>query len=77
MLLVFLILFGRAGDVGTGNREGTGFSFDETTGVNIDDSTPVSTDYKEGDNSFTSKIDKVVVEVQLMTPAQAAEETKV
>jgi len=34
----------------------TGFSFDETTGVGIDDSTPVSTDYKEGDNSFTGKI---------------------
>ena len=36
-------------------------------------STPVSTDYKEGDNSFASKIDKVVVEVQPMTPAQAAD----
>src|SRR5215469_11479436 len=55
----------------------TGFSFDETTGVGIDDSTPVSTDYKEGDNSFTGKIDKVVVEVQPMTPAEAAEEKKI
>lgn len=47
-----------------------GFSFDETTGVGLDDSTPVSTDYKEGENSFTGKIEKVVIEVQQMTPAR-------
>jgi hypothetical protein len=54
----------------------TGFSFDETAGVGIDDSTPVSTDYKEGDNAFTGKILKVVVEVQPVTAAQAAQEQK-
>jgi hypothetical protein len=55
----------------------TGFSFDETTGVGIDESTPVTTDYKEGDNTFTGKILKVVVEVQPMSAAQAADEKKV
>ena len=45
--------------------------------MGIDDSTPVSTDYKEGDNSFTGKIDKVVIRVGPMTPAQAADEKKV
>jgi hypothetical protein len=53
----------------------TGFSFDETTGVGIDDSTPVSTDYKEGDNSPARY--KVVIELQPMTAAQAEEEKKV
>jgi len=59
--------------VGASNAHNhTGFSFDETTGVGIDDSTPVSIDYKEGDNSFTGKIDKVIVEVQPITAAQSS-----
>ena len=44
--------------------QGMIFSADETAGVGMDDATPVTTDYKERDNSFTGKILKVVVEVQ-------------
>lgn len=57
--------------------EPTGFSFDETAGVGIDESTPVSTDYKEGDNAFTGKIDKVVIEVQPMSTGDADKEKQV
>jgi arylsulfatase len=50
------------------------FSADETAGVGIDEATPVSTDYEEGDNTFTGKILKVVVDVEPVTPTQAAED---
>ncbi len=40
------------------------FSADETAGVGKDDATPVTADYKERDNSFTGKIQKVVVDVK-------------
>ena len=40
------------------------FSADETANVGVDDATPVTADYKERDNAFTGKIDKVVIEVQ-------------
>lgn len=40
------------------------FSADETAGVGIDEASPVSDDYKEGNNTFTGKILKVVVDVQ-------------
>jgi arylsulfatase len=40
------------------------FSADETAGVGLDDATPVTTDYKERDNSFTGKIIKVTVDVK-------------
>jgi arylsulfatase len=40
------------------------FSADETAGVGIDDATPVTTDCQEGDNAFTGKIFKVVVDVK-------------
>ncbi len=40
------------------------FSADETAGVGMDDATPVTTDYKERDNSFTGKILKVTVDVK-------------
>ena len=42
------------------------FAADETAGVGIDEASPVSDDCKEGDNAFTGKIAKVVVEVQPM-----------
>jgi arylsulfatase len=40
------------------------FSADETADVGADESTPVTEDYKEGDNAFTGKIKKVVVEMK-------------
>ena len=49
------------------------FSADETADVGLDDATPVSTDYKEGDNAFTGKILKVVVDVKPMGAAERAE----
>jgi hypothetical protein len=52
------------------------FSGDETAGVGIDDATPVSADYKEGNNAFTGRILKVVVEVQPMTTGEASREKK-
>ncbi len=39
------------------------FSADEGASVGLDDETAVSNDYKEGDNKFTGKIQKVVIEV--------------
>jgi arylsulfatase len=39
-----------------------GFSADEGVNVGADHETPVSEDYKEGDNKFTGKIQKVTVE---------------
>ena len=40
------------------------FSADETADVGVDEATPVTEDYKEGDNRFTGKIGKVVVELK-------------
>jgi arylsulfatase len=40
------------------------FSADETADVGEDEATPVTEDYKEGDNAFTGKIDKVTVELK-------------
>ena len=39
------------------------FSADEGADVGLDGETPVTDDYKEGDNKFTGKIQKVVIEV--------------
>ncbi|HLW64357.1 MAG TPA: arylsulfatase [Gemmataceae bacterium] len=39
------------------------FSADEGTDVGMDGETPVTDDYKEGDNRFTGKIRKIVIEV--------------
>lgn len=39
------------------------FSADEGADVGLDGETPVTDDYKEGDNRFTGKIQKVVIEV--------------
>ena len=49
------------------------FSADETAGVGMDDATPVTTDYKERDNTFTGKILKVTVEVKPTGTATKAE----
>jgi hypothetical protein len=49
------------------------FSADETAGVGMDDATPVTTDYKEHDNSFTGKILKVTVDVKPVGAALKAE----
>ncbi len=49
------------------------FSADETAAVGKDDSTPVTNDYKERDNSFTGKIQKVVIDVKPVGAAVKAE----
>ncbi len=62
--------------VATGRIERTQgmiFSADETADVGLDGATPVSTDYKEGDNAFTGKILKVVVDVKPVGAAERAE----
>jgi arylsulfatase len=53
--------------------QGMIFSADETAGVGQDDATPVTTDYKERDNSFTGKILKVTVEVKPIGAAVKAQ----
>lgn len=40
------------------------FSFDDGLGIGVDDETNVSLDYKEGDNAFTGKINRVTVSVK-------------
>ena len=40
------------------------FSADEGTDVGVDGETPVSNDYKQGDNKFTGKIDKVTIDTK-------------
>ena len=40
------------------------FSAAETAGVGLDNATPVTDEYKEGDNKFTGKIEKVTVELK-------------
>ncbi|HTS44033.1 MAG TPA: arylsulfatase [Puia sp.] len=40
------------------------YSADEGTDVGVDNETPVSNDYKEGDNKFTGKINKITIDVQ-------------
>lgn len=49
------------------------FSADETAGVGKDDATPVTADYKERDNSFTGKIQKVVIDVKQIGEAVKAQ----
>lgn len=49
------------------------FSADETAGVGMDDATPVTTDYKERDNSFTGKIIKVTIDVKPVGAAVKAQ----
>jgi arylsulfatase len=43
--------------------QGYAFSADEGADVGVDEGTPVTEDYKEGDNRFTGKIQKVTVEI--------------
>jgi hypothetical protein len=43
--------------------QGYMFSADEGVDVGLDGETPVSSDYKEGDNKFTGKIKKVVIDI--------------
>lgn len=40
------------------------FSADETADVGVDEATPVTEVYKERDNAFNGKINKVVIELQ-------------
>ena len=58
------------------HTQGIVFSADDTAGVGIDEATNVTNDYKEGDNTFTGKILKVVVDVQPIGAAQKQEEDK-
>ena len=44
--------------------QGYVFSIDEGADVGLDGETPVTTDYKERDNSFTGKIGKVTIELK-------------
>jgi arylsulfatase len=44
--------------------QGFVFSADEGADVGLDGETPVTDDYKEGDNKFTGKIQKVVIKVE-------------
>ena len=44
--------------------QGIMFSADEGADVGVDAGTPVTEDYKERDNKFTGKIDKVTVELK-------------
>ena len=53
--------------------QGMIFSADEGAGVGLDDATPVTSDYKERDNSFTGKILKVTVDVKPIGAAVKAE----
>jgi hypothetical protein len=53
--------------------QGMVFSADETADVGLDGATPVTNDYKEGDNSFTGKIFKVVVGVKPLGVAEKAQ----
>ena len=62
--------------VATGRIERTQgmlFSADETADVGLDGATPVSSDYKEGNNSFTGKILKLVVDVKPIGATEKAE----
>jgi arylsulfatase len=52
------------------------FSADETAGVGVDDATPVTSDYKEYDNTFTGKILKVTIDVKEIGVADKATEDK-
>jgi arylsulfatase len=47
-----------------GRTQPSVFSADETADVGVDEATPVTEDYQEGDNAFTGKIKKVVVEIK-------------
>jgi arylsulfatase len=58
------------------HTQGFVFSADETADVGLDGATPVSTDYKEGDNSFTGKILKVVVDIKPLGAAEKADAGK-
>jgi hypothetical protein len=54
------------------HTQGFVFSADETADVGLDGATPVSTDYKEGENTFTGKILKVVVDIKPLGVAEKA-----
>jgi len=56
--------------------QGLVFSADETAGVGIDEATNVTDDYKQGDNAFTGKILKVVIDIQPIAAAQKVDEDK-
>jgi arylsulfatase A-like enzyme len=56
------------------HTQGNFFSADEGTDVGQDGETPVTDDYKEGDNKFTGKIQKVVIEVGSVKLAAADRE---
>jgi arylsulfatase len=52
------------------------FSADEGADVGEDGETAVSTDYKQGDNKFTGRIVKVMIELKATTPATAIQAEK-
>ena len=49
------------------------FSADEGADVGMDDGTPVTEDYKEHDNKFTGKIEKVTIDLKEMKAADKGE----
>jgi arylsulfatase A-like enzyme len=59
-------IFVNGNKVGEGRIDQTqafAFSADEGADVGVDGETPVTSDYKEGDNKFTGKIKKVVIDL--------------
>ena len=55
------------------STQGNIFSADEGADVGLDGETPVTDDYKERDNKFTGKIDKVTIELKEMKTAATDE----
>ena len=47
------------------------FSADEGADVGVDEGTPVTEDYKERDNKFSGKINKVTIDLKEMKAANA------
>lgn len=54
----------QVGEVQTTKNPFAVFAFDDGLGVGVDEDTNVSLDYKEEDNKFTGKIEKVVIRVK-------------
>lgn len=54
----------KVGEGKIGRTQPNIFSADETADVGVDEATPVTEDYEEGNNKFTGKIKKILVELK-------------
>ena len=54
----------KVGEGKIGRTQPNIFSADETADVGVDEATPVTEDYEEGNNKFTGKIKKILVELR-------------